>query len=273
MLPPWRAVDTVVRQWVGAVVVTAVLAGIAGCGSAPTQDDPSTVQDAPVVEDDRATTTSVGEPTNPGAAPVDAGSVVAEAVAPSVEVFDREGDGQPVRVLDRAAEVSGQLVFLVRADPGGERIEVHLPVRPNGSTGWIRRADVRLSAHRYAVEVRLAEHRLVVRNGSAVVLDAPIGVGTTDTPTPGGVFYIKELLRPPDPNGPYGSYAYGLSGYSNELDDFAGGDGVIGIHGTNDPSTIGTDVSHGCIRLANEHIELLVEEIGLPLGTPVEIRA
>ena len=48
---------------------------------------------------------------------------------------------------------------------------------------------------------------------------------------------------------------------------------MIGIHGTNEPETVGTDVSHGCIRLDNAAIERMVEEIGLPLGTPVEIQA
>ena len=48
---------------------------------------------------------------------------------------------------------------------------------------------------------------------------------------------------------------------------------MIGIHGTNEPDKVGTDVSSGCIRLNNEDIERMVEEIGLPLGTPVEILA
>jgi lipoprotein-anchoring transpeptidase ErfK/SrfK len=46
---------------------------------------------------------------------------------------------------------------------------------------------------------------------------------------------------------------------------------VIGIHGTNEPQLVGTDVSHGCIRLRNEDISRLVGL--LPLGTPVEITA
>jgi lipoprotein-anchoring transpeptidase ErfK/SrfK len=61
-----------------------------------------------------------------------------------------------------------------------------------------------------------------------------------------------------------------LSGYSNVLTDFAGGDGVVGIHGTNDPSTIGKDVSHGCIRMTNENITKLAKS--LPLGVPVVIQ-
>jgi lipoprotein-anchoring transpeptidase ErfK/SrfK len=62
-----------------------------------------------------------------------------------------------------------------------------------------------------------------------------------------------------------------LSGFSNVIDEFRGGDGVIGIHGTNEPDAIGTDVSHGCIRMSNEAILELVPV--LPLGTPVHITA
>ena len=88
-----------------------------------------------------------------------------------------------------------------------------------------------------------------------VILDEPVGVGRSERPTPGGVYYLKELLQPPDPNGAYGVYAYGLSGFSNVLQSFNGGPGVIGIHGTNEPDKVGTDVSSGCIRLNNEAIE------------------
>jgi lipoprotein-anchoring transpeptidase ErfK/SrfK len=44
---------------------------------------------------------------------------------------------------------------------------------------------------------------------------------------------------------------------------------VIGLHGTNEPDSIGRDVSHGCIRLRNRDITALAEK--LPLGTPVRI--
>jgi lipoprotein-anchoring transpeptidase ErfK/SrfK len=114
---------------------------------------------------------------------------------------------------------------------------------------------------------------LTVTEGEREVLRAPVGVGTTDTPTPGGRYYLKELLQPPTPDGPYGPYAYGLSGFSNVLTSFAGGEGVIGIHGTDAPDLVGTDVSNGCLRLANDVVVRLVEEVGLPLGTPVVIRA
>ncbi|MDQ3573466.1 MAG: L,D-transpeptidase [Actinomycetota bacterium] len=118
--------------------------------------------------------------------------------------------------------------------------------------------------------VELGAHRITVHQGADVILRERIGVGTTQAPTPRGLYYIKELLRPPDPTGPYGPYAYGLSGFSNVFTSFAGGEGVIGIHGTNDPSSLGSDVSHGCIRMSNKGITELANV--LPLGVPVEVR-
>ena len=130
-----------------------------------------------------------------------------------------------------------------------------------------------LYQHDYRIELSLTQRRLVLFEGPSVVMDEPIGVGANQTPTPGGIYYLKELLRPPDPGGFYGPYAYGLSGFSNVLTEFAGGEGVIGLHGTNDPSSVGRSVSNGCIRLTNATITRLVEEVGLPLGTPVVVRA
>ncbi len=45
--------------------------------------------------------------------------------------------------------------------------------------------------------------------------------------------------------------------------------GGYGIHGTNAPASIGRSVSHGCIRLRNEDIEVLYEMV--PVGTPVYV--
>jgi len=175
---------------------------------------------------------------------------------------------------DQVVSLPGRipLTFLV-IEQQGDWVHVHLPVRPNGSTGWLRAGDVSLATTDYRIEVRLDEHLLRLHKGDEVVMEAPVGVGRAEVPTPGGVYYIKELLQPPTPGGTYGAYAYGLSGYSPVLESFAGGQGVIGIHGTNQPESIGTDASHGCIRMHDEDITRLVNEFGLPLGTPVEIVA
>ena len=196
-------------------------------------------------------------------------SLVAEALLAKVAVFPQPDDSQPAkRTLANPTESGAPLVFLVeRAMPGW--LQVNLPVRPNGSTGWVRAAEVNLVPINYRIKVELKRYRITVLRGDEVILSEPVGLGTASTPTPGGKYYIKELLKPPNPNGAYGPYAYGLSGFSNVLTSFAGGDGVVGIHGTNDPSSLGRSVSHGCIRMSNAGITTLAKT--LPLGTPVEI--
>ena len=52
-------------------------------------------------------------------------------------------------------------------------------------------------------------------------------------------------------------------GYSDVLLTFAGADGVLGIHGTNEDWSVGHPVSHGCIRMHNSDITWLYRKIGL----------
>jgi lipoprotein-anchoring transpeptidase ErfK/SrfK len=99
----------------------------------------------------------------------------------------------------------------------------------------------------------------------------PVATGTRSTPTPRGLYYIVELLRPSSPDGSYGPFSFGLSAHSNVLKTFMGADGRVGLHGTNQPGLIGTSVSHGCIRLRNAAIRRLARI--LPLGTPVYVRS
>jgi len=177
--------------------------------------------------------------------------------------------GKQVRRLQHPQPSGAPLTFLVEDFQAGW-LRVHLPVRPNGSTGWIRTADVAVAGVNYRVDVHLRSHRLELFERGKRVATFPVGVGTRDTPTPGGTFYLKELLKPTNKGGFYGPYAYGMSGFSNVLRSFgAKGEGVIGLHGTNDESAIGRDVSHGCIRMRNKDITRLARM--LPLGTPVRI--
>jgi lipoprotein-anchoring transpeptidase ErfK/SrfK len=77
------------------------------------------------------------------------------------------------------------------------------------------------------------------------------------------------LLQTPDPKSVYGPYAYGLSAHSEVLTEFSGGDAEVGVHGNNDASVLGKNVTHGCVRMDNDQITKLSKV--LPLGTPVEI--
>jgi lipoprotein-anchoring transpeptidase ErfK/SrfK len=160
-------------------------------------------------------------------------------------------------------------VFLIR--PGGRRgwLHVLLPVRPNGSTGWVRADAVSVEPTSYHVQVQRREHVITVFFGTRVVYAGPIAVGKPSTPTPTGTYYIRVLMKAPNPNTVYGPYAYGLSSHSDVLSNFNGGDGEIGIHGNDDASVLGHDVTHGCIRMDNAAITRLTGM--LPLGTPVDV--
>ena len=92
-----------------------------------------------------------------------------------------------------------------------------------------------------------------------------------DASSLGGDFFITELLKQPDPGGAYGPYAFGTSAYSDVLMHFGnGGDGQIGIHGTDQPSLIPGVISHGCIRMPNADILRLAAV--MPVGTPITVR-
>jgi lipoprotein-anchoring transpeptidase ErfK/SrfK len=163
-------------------------------------------------------------------------------------------------------------IFLVEQDKG-DWLKVSLPVPPNGQSGWIRTSQVILRPNSYRLDVARSAHQLRLYKENKLVKTFPVAIGTAETPTPGGTYFIRVLIQTRNPAGDYGPYAYGLSGYSSVLTTYNGGDGVIGIHGTNQPQVIGHDASHGCIRLRNADITNLVTHYKLQLGTPVRILA
>jgi len=202
-------------------------------------------------------------------------NVVATAIVASVPVYDAPGAADPVQSLDNPSPPYGTpLVFLVRDQQPPDWLQVQLPVRPNGSTGWIRHSDVELTSHDFRMLVELGAHHLTVWQGDTVFDTEPIGIGRDTAPTPPGLYYTRELLQPTNPDGVYGPYAYGLSGYSEVIFNFSEngimGDGRFAIHGTNDPASIGQSQGNGCIRISNEAITKLATS--LPIGVPVEIR-
>jgi lipoprotein-anchoring transpeptidase ErfK/SrfK len=179
--------------------------------------------------------------------------------APVIARFDRmnpQGAEQVFPVVDEAYR-HGRLWYLAM-----------LPIRPNGSTGWIPESAIRLGRSDFRLRIDLDQFRLILFERCERRASYPIGVGTRDTPTPRGTFFLNSLLRPPERGTVYGAFAFGLSAFSDVITDWEG-DGVVGLHGTNDPSSIGRRASHGCIRMPNGAIRELARMV--PLGTLVEI--
>lgn len=205
-------------------------------------------------------------------------STIAEAVVPEIAVFETPEAPLPSRTLpnpwhvnDDPSEPTVAQVFLVEEQRDDGWVRVLLPVRPNGTSGWVRASDVKLSHTPYHITVELGAHRITAYEGERVILQEPAAIGKPATPTPPGKYYIRVLLRSPNPDSVYGPYAYGLSAHSDVLTSFSGGDAEVGIHGNNDASVLGQSVSSGCVRMSNDGITRLTEI--LPLGTPVEIVA
>lgn len=152
---------------------------------------------------------------------------------------------------------------------GNDWVQVRLPRRPNGSTGWVPRDALGpLQTVTTQLVVDRKRLRATLYRGGRAIWASRIGVGKRGTPTPAGRFYIREMLRSPFGGTIYGPLAFGTSAYSS-LSEWPRG-GVIGIHGTNQPGLLPGRVSHGCIRVPNKNIRRLARL--MPLGTPLHIK-
>jgi lipoprotein-anchoring transpeptidase ErfK/SrfK len=151
-------------------------------------------------------------------------------------------------------------------------LNVLLPIRPNGASGWIKASDVTLGTSDFEIKIELAAHKLTLYKLGQPILESATVIGTTKTPTPPGRFYVTDPvdLRE-NPNAGYGVYALGISGFSEVLTSFKGGPGQLAVHGTNNPGEVGQDISNGCVRVPNDIIMQLA--LQAPLGTPVTIVA
>jgi lipoprotein-anchoring transpeptidase ErfK/SrfK len=152
---------------------------------------------------------------------------------------------------------------------GVEWLQVLLPGRPNGHTGWIKRRATRPTLTGWHIVVDTSSRRVTVYQQGRKIRVFKAIVGTPATPTPPGEFFVEEVirLRAGDVGAPF---ALALSARSNVLQEFAGGPGQIALHGLrNVGGVLGTAVSHGCVRLANDAMRWLNVRIGP--GIPVTI--
>ncbi|AFM39164.1 hypothetical protein Desaci_0049 [Desulfosporosinus acidiphilus SJ4] len=108
-----------------------------------------------------------------------------------------------------------------------------------------------------SIVIHTARRQLELFEDNIRINRFPIAVGKSSTPTPHGFYYIATKAM--YPGGVFGSRWMGLSLPS------------YGIHGTNNPASIGQAVSLGCIRMHNHDAELLYQYV--EIGTPVKIQS
>ena len=109
----------------------------------------------------------------------------------------------------------------------------------------------------YSIIVSRSNRQLYLLHDGSVIKTYPVGIGKILTATPTGTYRI--INKAPNPGGPFGAMWMGLSKPH------------YGIHGTNDPQSIGKLVSKGCIRMYN--LDVLELSKIVPIGAIVTIRA
>jgi lipoprotein-anchoring transpeptidase ErfK/SrfK len=108
----------------------------------------------------------------------------------------------------------------------------------------------------YRIIVDRSDRKLQLLVQNKIVKTYPVAIGRIAFQTPHGEFTI--INKVPNPGGPFGVLWMGLSKPH------------YGIHGTNDRSSIGKMVSHGCIRMYNEDVIELSKLVDI--GTQVIIQ-
>jgi L,D-transpeptidase ErfK/SrfK len=228
--------------------------------------------------------------------------------APPAESIE-EDEGPLAETIERnefsaakGEDVIGRLAF-IRLKKGDTLPDIarHFSLGINGVSAanpgvdlWVPKAGERImlplnfilpDAPRKGIIINLATMRLFQFKGdseSMKVLTYPVGVGTSEKPTPQGKMYVQRkatrpswhvpasiaadhrkkgdilpAVVPPGPQNPLGEYALYLS------------EATYLIHGTNKPASIGLRATNGCIRLYPEDVKRLFEDT--PVKTPVVI--
>lgn len=167
-------------------------------------------------------------------------------------------------LLDRKTDSEGRLWLLVRT-----------PGRANGQPtppkkGWITADSTKRTQTVWHLVVDVSSRTLrVYRSGSQLKRYRTV-VGAPATPTPNGEFFVEESIRLPR-SAAGAPYALALSARSSVFQEFEGGPGQVAIHGRNNiGGTLGTAVSHGCIRASTKAVTWLSKHIGQ--GVPVTIK-
>jgi len=266
------------------LVALAAAAGIAAASALPTRADsgsPSGTTTTPA-------TTAVSTTTTPTAIPVVSKVKHTASVRTTARVESVFPAAGQLRVLSVAVRRSAsphagviklmhqfrddyriQVILAVATRIGTDRkpwYRISIPMRPNGTYGWIPAQSVSLSPTVSELVIHRASRTIDVFWHGKHALHAIVAVGAPGMETPVGHFYVAARFVPyQDPF--LGVFAVETSAYS-KLTEWPGG-GVVGVHGTSMPQLLGQAVSHGCVRVSNATAAALRKFA--PLGTPIWI--
>ena len=163
---------------------------------------------------------------------------------------------------------------LLQGSQGDEWVQVELPVRPNGASGWVRAEHFNWSTVSHHITINVSDRSVALYDGDNLVASTGAIVGKPATPTPTlSGFLVEKLPNHSQQNGSIvlGDWILMLSFFSEALNSFGGGLPRIALHGTHIPERVGEALSNGCIRIPNDIVEAIAQQA--PLGTVVNIVA
>ncbi|NET55340.1 MAG: L,D-transpeptidase [Symploca sp. SIO2E6] len=127
--------------------------------------------------------------------------------------------------------------------------------------------------HKTRLLLKLSERRVYFYQDNQVQASYRVAIGRNGWETPTGSFEVIQMvsyptwqhpftgeLIPPGPDNPLGVRWIGFA---------VKGENYIGFHGTPNEELIGQAVSHGCVRMRNEDVVSLFEQV--EMGTPVMV--
>jgi lipoprotein-anchoring transpeptidase ErfK/SrfK len=257
------------------VVIASVLLALAGFAAAvvlPTRalaGGTGTTSTGGTGTSSTPTTTTTQKPPIPTASSFPAAGLM---VSSSVPVRVKPDPGaQVIRVMHQfRPDYRPQVMFAVRKATGSDGepwYRISIPMRPNGTYGWIPAKTVDLKPTHSQIVINLRSRTIDIYRFNKHKWHGEVAIGAPGRETPVGHYFVASRFVPYHDTF-LGVFAEETSAYS-KLTEWPGG-GVVGIHGTSLPQLLGKAVSHGCVRVSNttaRHLKSLA-----PLGTPIWIK-
>jgi lipoprotein-anchoring transpeptidase ErfK/SrfK len=204
---------------------------------------------------------------NTPAIPSGPGALVAQLNTPAV--MRASPGGAEIGKLGLKTPFGSPVVMWVERH-SGRWLGVASPTAGDGRVGWIPASATSLYRVNYEIKVSLSKRHVFVFYRGRQIESYLIAIGMPSAPTPTGDYAVTDRLTTGDPSGPYGCCILATSALApHAIADWSGGN-RIAIHSTPETSSIGHNVSHGCMRLTLPEGQWLIDHV--PLGTPVIIR-
>ena len=214
--------------------------------------------DLSVLPESTTHTTVEAAPLDPGPAVPTDGAVI----HPRQELAVFAAPGGPAFARVGPEQVGETWLPVIAEQPGW--VQVLLPSKPNGSTGWMPANGLDRAVSPYLVRVHLRSLSMELFNQGRLRGEWTIGIGKESAPTPPGRTFLLGSFS--DSEQEYSPVILPLGIHSPTLDSFGGGPGTVAIHTWPTDDVFGTRSSDGCIRVPQDALDQLTE---VPLGTLV----